>query len=115
MKKEQIQQFTLRITESNRTGLIAVLYDMIDVYLKDAEQARAEDNHEEFKKNVRGADRVLKELMGALDHKYEIAGNLYSLYVWCRERLAASMVRFDISGIDEFGNRRIERELVENS
>ncbi len=100
MKKEKIQQFTLRITNSNRTELIAVMYDMIDAYFEDAAAARASDDREEFKKNVRGADRVVKELSDILDFKYEISGNLYALYTWCRKELSLTMTRYDLSGIE---------------
>lgn len=101
MQKEKIQQFTLRITESNRTELIAVMFDMIDTYLADAVSAKAADDHEEFKKGVRGADRVVKELSDILDFKYEIASELYRLYAYCRRQLAMSMVKYDTTGIEE--------------
>lgn len=101
MQKEKVQQFTLRITESNRTQLVAIMYDMIDEYFADAVAAKERDDAEEFKKNVRNADRVIKELTDILDHKYEIAGNLYSLYTYCRERLAYSLMKYDASGISE--------------
>lgn len=100
MQKEKIRQFTLRITESNRTELIAIMYDMMEAYFEDAVAAKERDGHEEFKKNVRSADRVLKELSDILDFKYEISANLYSLYEYCRKQLAMSIVRYDLSGIE---------------
>lgn len=101
MQKEKIQQFTMRITSSNRTELIAVMYDMIDVYLADAVSAREADDHDGFQTQVRLADRVIRELMEILDFKYEISADLYRLYHYCRKRLAFSLMKYDTTGIEE--------------
>ena len=36
MKKEDKQQFTLRITQANSTQLVVILYEMLLCYLEDA-------------------------------------------------------------------------------
>ncbi len=101
MQKDRIQQFTMRITGSNRTELVAVMYDMIDTYLADAVHARETDDHDGFQMQVRLADRVIKELMDILDFKYEISADLYRLYHFCRKRLAYSLMKYDTAGIGE--------------
>ena len=101
MQKEQIQQFTMRITAGNRTELVAIMYDMIDTYFSDAIRAKEADDHDEFQNQVRYADRVIKELMDILDFKYEIAADLYRLYQFCRKRLAYSLMKYDITGIEQ--------------
>lgn len=100
MTKEKIKQFTLRITESNRTGLIEIMYDMILTYLDDATASHKENNPDAFKANIRGADRVLKELSSILNFRYEISGNLYALYTWCRQQLSLTVTRNDLFGIE---------------
>lgn len=90
----------MRITESNRTELIAVMYDMIETYFDDACHAWERSDTEAFKQHVRGADRVLKELSDILDFKYEISGNLYALYTWCRQQLSLTMTKNSLSGIE---------------
>ena len=42
MKKEEKQDFTLRITQANPTQLVVILYEMLLCYLEDAVQALAE-------------------------------------------------------------------------
>ncbi len=101
MQKDKMQQFTMRITGSNRTELVAIMYDMIDTYLADAVSAREADHHDDFQNQVRYADRVIKELMDILDFKYEIAADLYRLYQFCRKRLAYSLMKYDTTGIEE--------------
>ena len=47
MKKEQKQEFTLRITRANKTQMIVILYDMVLVYLEDSLEAfEKEDNNQ---------------------------------------------------------------------
>ena len=100
MNKDKIRQFTVRITESNRTELIAVMYDMMETYFDDAYQAWEHADNDAFKQHIRGADRVLKELSDILDFKYEISGNLYALYTWCRQQLSLTITRNNLTGIE---------------
>ncbi len=101
MQKDKMQQFTMRITGSNRTELVAIMYELIDTYLEDAVSARKADRHDDFQNQVRYADRVIKELMDILDFKYEISADLYRLYRFCRKRLAYSLMKYDTTGIEE--------------
>lgn len=39
MKKEQIVDFTRRISQANRSGLVVVMYDIFFTYLNDARAA----------------------------------------------------------------------------
>ena len=39
MKKEQIMDFTRRISQSNRGGLVIVIYDIFFAYIEDAKEA----------------------------------------------------------------------------
>ena len=43
MQKEQIQEFTSKITLSNRTGLTVVTYEILFVYLNDAKKVLEEE------------------------------------------------------------------------
>lgn len=44
MKKEQIMDFTRRISQSNRGGLVIVIYDIFFAYMEDTKEAH--DNGE---------------------------------------------------------------------
>ena len=39
MKKEQIMDFTRRISQSNRGGLVIVIYDIFFAYMEDTKEA----------------------------------------------------------------------------
>jgi len=101
MEKEKKQVFSVRITQSNRTELVAIMYEMMDVYLEDAIKAKAADQKEEFKQNIRWTDNILNELISTLNFDHEISQYLYRLYMWCREQLALSISLYSTSGIEE--------------
>ena len=101
MDKEKKSAFSFRISKSNRTELIVIMYDMLEVYLEDAVTCRKEENRDGFKEQLRAADKVLAELQSILDFTYEISADLYRLYTYCRTALRRSMYRFDTSGIEE--------------
>ena len=70
MKKEQIMDFTRRISQSNRGGLVIVIYDIFFAYMEDTKEA------------------------------HELAGELYRIYVFCRETLAKAMYKRDLKEVE---------------
>lgn len=104
MKKEAILDFTRRITQCNKGQMIVIMYDILFAYLEDVKEAEEAGDREAFKVAIRKADRVLKQLCDSLDFKYDIAKELYPLYVFCREALAKCMVKgntSELSGAEE--------------
>lgn len=93
MTNERKQEFTRKISNSNRTGLILVLYEMFFEYIKDAKEARKSESWEIYKNAVRQADAVLRELSDVLNFQYELSKDLYQIYTYCRRRLAVAMYR----------------------
>lgn len=93
MTKECKQQFTLRITQANKTELIVILYEMLLAYTQDAKISLQEGNTEAFRDNIRKADNCLTELTESLDLSYEIGRRLLSLYMFCKKELLKADVR----------------------
>lgn len=100
MKKEQIGDFTRRISQCNRSGLVVVMYDIFFVYLEDARTAYEAKEWEDYKEALRRAERTIDELVSALNFSYDMAKNLYSIYVFCRESLAKSMYKRDLTDME---------------
>lgn len=100
MKDEQVKDFTRRITQCNRGGMIVVIYDIFFAYLKDGEEAFAQKDNERFKESMRKAENCIDELIRALDFKYAIAKELYPLYVFAKESLAKSVVKHDLEDLN---------------
>ena len=67
MKKEQIVDFTRRISQANRSGLVVVMYDIFFTYLDDARAAYDAADWDAYKEALRGAQRAIDELISALN------------------------------------------------
>ena len=93
MKKELITDFTRRISQRNRSGLIVIMYDIFFACLSEAREAYEKEAWEEYKEALRKAQRVLDELISALDFSYDLARDLYQIYVFCRDRLAIALYK----------------------
>lgn len=95
MTREKKQEFTLRITQANKTGLIEILYEMILHYLEEGKEAYAQQNRQEFRDAIRKARGCINELLHSLNMEYELAVRLLQLYVYCNRELAFADVRFE--------------------
>ncbi len=110
MKKEDKQDFTLRITQANPTQLVVILYEMLLCYLEDAEQALAGGGEPDgFREAVRKARGCLNELIGSLHMQYDPAPALMQLYLFCVRRLALGEQRRDAGMLGEI--RRVIEPL----
>ena len=107
MKKEDIQQFTLRITQANPTELVVILYEMLLCYLADAGEALQLKADGEFHEAVRKARGCMNELIGSLNPKYDPAPAMQQLYMFCVRRLALAEARRDVALLGE-----IERVIL---
>ena len=93
MTREEIQDFTARVSQTNRSGLVVISYDMILSYIKHAKEELPE-NPDAFIWNVKQSKGVLEELMNALDFNYpEVAGQLMSLYLFSQKQLNSSIFK----------------------
>ena len=104
MQKAQIQEFTSKITRSNRTGLTVVTYEILFVYLADAKCALKEERYDDYKQVIRQAQKCISELMVTLDFSYELAAELYRIYSYSKELLAKAMYKRSEIEISECEN-----------
>ena len=93
MQKEAVQAFTARITQASKSELIVILYEMILMEIKEAEEAFEREDMEVFDKELKQAQKYLGELMAALDYRYKLAYDLASLYQYINERIINAMIR----------------------
>jgi flagellar protein FliS len=95
MTSEQKQDYTLRITQANRSEIIVIVYDIALSYLDDAIKAYDEKNYEAFGANSRYAGKCVGDLLEALDFNYEPAYPLMRIYVYISKQLALAPVKKD--------------------
>lgn len=61
-----------------------VMYDIYFGFSDDVKNALMSEDREALRKGVSDVQAALDELMGALDFKYPLAGQLYPLYSYCK-------------------------------
>lgn len=93
MTRELKQQFTLKISQANKTRLVVILYEMMLVYIEEAKQANEAGETDAFRKGIKNAKGCLHELMASLHLEYPVAGNLMQLYVYSDRELTRADLR----------------------
>ena len=95
MTTELKQEYTLRITQANKTQLITILYEMVLLYIDEAENALAADNKLEFKSAVRKIRGCIDELTASLNFDYELAQNFLQLYLYVNRELVKASSHYE--------------------
>ena len=97
MTKELKQQFTLRISQANKSQLVVILYEMMITYLDEAKEAYDRQDRAGFRDGIRKSRGCLMELMSSLHFEYEVASNLLSLYLYANRELARADIRNSVT------------------
>ena len=95
MTKELKQEYTLRITQANKTQLITILYEMVLLYLDEAKTALEADEKAEFRNSIRKIRGCMNELTASLNLEYELAQNLLQLYLYINRELVHASMHYD--------------------
>lgn len=95
------KDFTRRLSQCNQGEMIVIIYDIFFAYTNDAQKALTAGDREGLKAGIRGAQRTLDELIGALDFSYDLSKNLYALYVFCKNELARVLYENRSAGLEE--------------
>ena len=93
MTKECKQQFTLRITQANKTEMIVILYEMILTYMSDAEEELEKGDIVAYREALRKTRGCFGELLASLNLEYDLAARLLSLYLYCNRELIKADIR----------------------
>lgn len=100
MTKELKQEFTLRITQANKTQLITILYEMILLYLVEAKEAFTADDRPEYKNAIHKIRRCMDELITSLHIEYAIAKNLLQLYLYINRELVQASMHYGLENLE---------------
>ncbi|MCI5621310.1 MAG: flagellar protein FliS [Lachnospiraceae bacterium] len=111
MDKEKKQEFTRRITQSNRGQLVAICYEIGLTYLGEAMCAGNAMDWEEFRAALRQTDQVLVHLQERLNFQYDLSRNLYQLYDFSRRQLMQAMYQRSVVPVQQV--EQILKELHE--
>lgn len=103
MKQDRIQEYTLRITQSSRTQLVVIIYELVLEYVEEARECHKGNDMEGFAEALDKASGFIKELVGALDFQYEISKQLCSLYLYanrCLNTASRTKRTEELRGVD---------------
>ena len=67
MRKEKLQSYSARVAQANRTGLLVIVYEIIEEELSVAMECYKEADMEGFDNALKNGQKFLGELMGTLD------------------------------------------------
>jgi flagellar protein FliS len=90
MTLEKKQEFTLKITQANKTQLITILYEMVIDYLEESIDEFAVGQRGDAEKSIMHAQHCIDELIHSLNMEYELARNLHKIYIFSKTELAVA-------------------------
>ncbi|MCR5719314.1 MAG: flagellar protein FliS [Lachnospiraceae bacterium] len=101
MTDEMKQEYTMRIANADKTVMTVILYDMALEYIEEAGVSLDAGDKQEFKRKLTLVRGCVNELIMSLDFKYELAMNLYSLYMFVIRVLAKAGYKYDTNKLNE--------------
>jgi flagellar protein FliS len=84
MTLEKKQEFTLKISEANKTQMITIIYEMVMYYLDEAIDNIGIGKKEDAVKSLMCAQNCIDELIHSLNMDYELAQSLYQIYIFSK-------------------------------
>lgn len=100
IEKEKKKEYTRRITLANKTEIISITYEIALDYMNEAKERLVSKKEEAFNVSLRSAKKCLDALIGALDFKYEISGNLMQLYLFAKKELSCAQAKKEEKHVD---------------
>ena len=100
MTNELKKEYTLRISQANKTQLVVILYEMLLIYVDEAKKQILAGEEKKAQEEIRKARGCLKELMNSLNFDYTLAANLLSLYVYVSKELVDASLHKNTEAMD---------------
>lgn len=100
MTDGEIKEFSLRISQSNRTEIVVISYEIILNYIKSAKECFKEGKLDDMVKNLKKAKQFVNDLSSNLDFNYSISGELMSLYRYSNMTLMNSIIKRNVDGLE---------------
>lgn len=92
MTKEQIQTYTLRVSQASPCELVVIMYDIILDDVKNARDAKNAGDEKQYQADLTHAGKLVNELMDSLDFSQAISFRLMSLYIYVNKMLVKARV-----------------------
>ena len=99
MTLEKKQEFTLKISEANKTQMITIIYEMIMYYLDEAIDNIGIGRKDDAVRSITNAQNCIDELIHSLNMDYELAQSLFQIYIFSKKELIVAAGTFSIHRI----------------
>lgn len=100
MKQEKLNNYSVRITQANKTQLIVITYEIIEDSIASAKEAYEEEDFVIYKKELKRTQKLINELTGSLDFRYGLSRELLELYRFCGKCIIDAMYRNEKERLD---------------
>lgn len=97
MTKDKIRDYSMRISQTSKTGLVVIMYDIVVEYIIEAKVHFLQNEKEEFRRSLKKAENIVQRLASSLDMKYELSSQLMSIYIFANKALIRAAMRYDTS------------------
>jgi len=91
MTNEKKQEFTLRITQANKSQLIVLLYEIFLQYMEDAKDALADGQKDAFHRSMEKSIDCLRKLTDSVQEKNELGRTVLGLYLYVSRQLGIAL------------------------
>lgn len=95
MTPELIKNYTLRISQANKSRIIVIVYELADKYLDESIQNKQAGDMEAYVQSCHQAMKCITHLMNALDENYDLSNPLLSLYAYFNREISMAAARYD--------------------
>lgn len=93
MEKERLQEFAARVSQSNKSELVVVIYEATLASIEEGKKQLESENVPEARKEIERAKGMLTELMTSLDMQYTISHYLRHLYEFAYHELCHGIAK----------------------
>ncbi|MCR5025569.1 MAG: flagellar protein FliS [Lachnospiraceae bacterium] len=98
MTDEMKKEFTLKISQANKSRILVLTYELALQYLEDARNAA---DREEFNRGVQHAKNCIDQLRNVLDYSQEISLYLFRIYNYVYILMDKAIIRHNMAILAE--------------
>ena len=96
MTQEKKQEYTLKISQANKTQMITILYEMVLEYISDAMDAMGDSNRELVERNLGYAQNCIDELIRSVNLKVDLGRMLHKIYIFSKKELMVAGINMNM-------------------
>lgn len=101
MDSSKKQEYTLKITNANKTQLIVIIFDMALDYITEANEAFSLKDKKLYIQSVDHAQKCVESLLSGLDLEYELSHSLWHLYFYINKKLSEAIKYYKTEPLQE--------------